>query len=107
MEDIRIAGGPHNHSGRVEVLHDGYWGLVCADDWDRKDANVICGQLGYPTGNIFSDASLYRPKHPMPLWLSNINCTGMETNLNDCHFDMWSVLACNNLANIICADAGI
>ena len=37
-----ISGAGFDFQGRVEVLHDGAWGTVCADHWDLQDVNVIC-----------------------------------------------------------------
>ena len=30
--EIRLAGGPSESTGRVEIYHDGAWGTVCADE---------------------------------------------------------------------------
>ena len=50
VEFIRlIPQGGTNTQGRVEICHNGVWGTVCDDEWDRRDAMVACNQLGLPS----------------------------------------------------------
>ena len=33
--------------GTVEIFHDDRWGPICDDEWDEREATVVCRQLGY------------------------------------------------------------
>lgn len=45
---IRLVGGRSDSEGTVLIYHMGLWGAICDKGWGRKDAHVVCKQLGYP-----------------------------------------------------------
>ena len=44
---LRLIEGPSTSSGRLQVLRDGTWGQVCVTNFNIRDGNVACKQLGY------------------------------------------------------------
>jgi len=44
--EVRLAGGPNDFEGRVEICFNDEWGTVCDEMWDVTDADVVCRQLG-------------------------------------------------------------
>ena len=48
---VRIVGSgniPTTESfGVVEICRNLKWGLICDDEWDNDDAEVVCKQLGH------------------------------------------------------------
>lgn len=87
---LRLADGVRDGEGRVEIFHDGHWGTICDDLWDTKDAQVVCGQLGYsevlaaPAFATFGEGNGH-------IWLSDVSCLGNESSIEDCPHRGWSV----------------
>ena len=50
---IRLVNGQSPSSGRVELFHNGEWGTICDDGFDKSDATVICTMLGYNNTYVY------------------------------------------------------
>ena len=44
---VRLVDGIVPYRGRVEYCRNGRWNSVCSYSWGRRDAAVVCRQLGY------------------------------------------------------------
>lgn len=44
---IRLVGGRNPTEGNVEVFYKGRWGSICDDEWDIREAYIVCKMLGY------------------------------------------------------------
>ncbi|XP_053908292.1 scavenger receptor cysteine-rich domain-containing group B protein-like [Cuculus canorus] len=103
---IRLSDGPHRCAGRVEVFHHNTWGTVCDGHWDLQDAGVVCRQLGcgaalsIPGRGHFTAGS-------GPIWLDNVNCTGMEVALSYCGLSAWGKNNCHHSedAGVVCLES--
>lgn len=87
--DIRLANGTTENEGRVEICFGNEFGTICDDSWDRKEATVVCRQLGYspdavhvvvhgPTSRAFFGHGA------TPIHLDDLSCLGNETRLEQC-----------------------
>ena len=77
-----------NGTGRVEVFYNGIWETICDDEWDFRDARVVCRQLGY------QDAARTLRRNEVPsgsgqIWLKDLTCTGREQNITSCPHSGW------------------
>lgn len=80
---LRLTNGTDRCSGRVEVLHDGQWGTVCDDDWDIRDAQVVCRAMDCGTVQTVKTGSFFGQGQGV-IWLDDLNCVGNETSLVHC-----------------------
>ncbi|KAM7384672.1 hypothetical protein PAMA_011838 [Pampus argenteus] len=81
---VRLAGGTDRCAGRVELWRNRTWGTVCDDQWDLKDADVVCAQLGCGYAlSVTGQGGLF-PRGRGPIHLDEVNCTGGEGNLWAC-----------------------
>ena len=44
---VRLRNGSTSDEGRVEICVNREWGSVCDSNWGRREAQVVCRQLGY------------------------------------------------------------
>ena len=49
------------YAGNVEIYHAGKWGSVCDDEWDLREATVVCRELGYADVAKETHNSMYGP----------------------------------------------
>ncbi|XP_056452107.1 deleted in malignant brain tumors 1 protein-like [Gadus chalcogrammus] len=89
---VRLVNGLPNNpcSGRVEILLYRLWATVCHGDWDLKDAQVVCRQVG--CGRVLSAPqwATFGPGQG-PIGLDDVNCNGNESELTQCgHRGLWT-----------------
>ena len=99
---MRLVGGSGPHAGRVEVLHNGAWGILCSFSWDLQDATVVCRQLGY--GRAVAALDAYGGGSG-PIWYDDVRCSGSEASLTQCYHHGLGVHYCDHSrdAGVICA----
>ncbi|XP_064266024.1 scavenger receptor cysteine-rich type 1 protein M130-like isoform X3 [Passer domesticus] len=84
VESLRLSGSESHCGGRVEISLHGVWSRVLDDNWDIRDAHVVCRQLQCGT----AEKAYYLPKSERgtgPVGLRSVQCTGNETQLMLCN----------------------
>jgi len=94
---VKLVGGS-TKEGRVAVYHNRTWGTVCGDGFNNAAAKVVCymlgyGQNGYAIGNRRGAGS-------GPIWLDDVRCSGMETDIANCRHSGWGVHNCQHYQDV-------
>ncbi|XP_021378643.1 deleted in malignant brain tumors 1 protein-like [Mizuhopecten yessoensis] len=93
---VRLVDGKMPLEGRVEVLHNGVWGTLCAEHFTPQDAKSVCSSLGvdmsHQNATVHSNGEFGNGHGPS--WLSNIQCTGSEKDIGACRNITWAHHTC-------------
>nr|XP_024002861.1 scavenger receptor cysteine-rich type 1 protein M130 [Salvelinus alpinus] len=81
-ESVRLVDGAGLCSGRVEVKSNQSWASVCEADFDRQDAEGVCGELGCGAPAALQ-GGLYGGGDGQT-WDKEFKCKGKESLLLDC-----------------------
>uniref|UniRef100_A0AAQ4RBN7 Deleted in malignant brain tumors 1 protein-like n=1 Tax=Gasterosteus aculeatus aculeatus TaxID=481459 RepID=A0AAQ4RBN7_GASAC len=104
IPSIRLVNGTDRCSGRVEVQNDGLWGTVCDDDWDIKDAQVVCRSVDCGTALTAKSGSFFGPGQG-DIMLDDLGCFGNETSLFHCRHPTIGESNCGHSedAGVVCS----
>uniref|UniRef100_A0A8B9UKH6 SRCR domain-containing protein n=1 Tax=Anas zonorhyncha TaxID=75864 RepID=A0A8B9UKH6_9AVES len=83
---LRLAGGSSSCSGHLEVLREGTWGRVCANDTSPATAAVVCRQLGCGSGGRLAAVPA---QGSVPAWLGWVRCQEGAPSLWRCPSAPW------------------
>ncbi|CAG2242006.1 unnamed protein product [Mytilus edulis] len=87
-------------SGMIKIFYNGTWGTVCDDDFDDKNAQVACRQLGYNNG-IFAGSTAKKNKYGLTMWIAGETkklayCTHAGWGVGNCFPGENVKIKCNN-----------
>ncbi|XP_052715472.1 deleted in malignant brain tumors 1 protein-like [Crassostrea angulata] len=104
INDIRLVGGNSSAEGRVEVFYNGEWGTVCDDNFDEKDAAVVCSMLGYSRMNAKSKQQAFFGQGNGRIWMDQLECTDYDTNIFNCPQNILGTHNCRHHedAGVVC-----
>lgn len=84
------------NAGHVQVKYNGTWGTICGErGLTYQSAEVICRQLGQgpPVKHYFMhNECTAKNLGATRVWLSNLNCRGIEASIDECPHRGWGRL---------------
>ena len=104
---MRLVNGSSDREGRVEVFYNGAWGTVCDDDFDIRDADVICRMMGFPEAiSVEIQGRFGAGSSGQRVLLDDLWCRGDEASVASCSFRGWGSHDCshNEDVGVICKE---
>lgn len=100
---LRLIDGRAEWEGNVQIFHGTRWGNICDDEWDEREGEIVCRELGFPGLQKVTYSGTYGHTRGT-YWMDNLYCYGTEKNLTECRHDGWGVHDCetNEPAGVVC-----
>nr|XP_054765115.1 deleted in malignant brain tumors 1 protein-like [Lytechinus pictus] len=81
---VQLVNGSNDFEGRVEVMYNGSWGTICDDEWDLRDARVVCKMLAFD-GALDAPGSATFGQGSGNILLEDVSCESTYGDLADCY----------------------
>ncbi|CAH1792063.1 unnamed protein product [Owenia fusiformis] len=98
---VRIGRQWGSSEGLLEVYKDGQWGTVCNVGWNMANAALVCQMMGY---TVHPDSWLpqqtQRGDPGQPIWLSNVYCDEMDSDIMQCRADQLEDHSCDHSMDV-------
>ncbi|XP_057307160.1 lysyl oxidase homolog 3A-like [Hydractinia symbiolongicarpus] len=104
---IRLTGGEGSYEGNVEVFYKNEWRYICDDNWDIRDAKVVCRQLGFVKALESTKKAHFLVDKNVTYWLDDVQCWGSEDDLGYCWNRGYGRHNCKHLkevAGVVCSN---
>ncbi|XP_060552053.1 scavenger receptor cysteine-rich type 1 protein M130-like, partial [Ruditapes philippinarum] len=88
---VRLVGGVNDYIGNIKFQYLGIWGSVCDGNFDSKDAEVVCREIGLQEKNIDIFKNSRFGYQSSNFIVNDLNCTGGERDLDECGSYPWKL----------------
>lgn len=73
--------------GLVQIYYSNTWNWVCADHWDKQEADVVCRMMGFHGSLSVTWSGVGQGQRNDQIWMKSLQCTGNEDSLFSCFHD--------------------
>ncbi|XP_072028125.1 uncharacterized protein [Amphiura filiformis] len=103
--EVRLIDGLYPGDGYVQTRfpNSSDWETFCSSDWDLRDANVVCKQLGFPYAHgTDPEGSLTTGLGDVAI--NNVYCSGEEQSIGECRLENAHLDCFNARPAVQCAE---